>query len=94
MSLPGVTRPAAETEQQMVKGIGLTSATTLVMGSMIGSGVFIVSADIARLTDSPALLIGAWVVTGFMTVGGVNQGFVGNSGGFETLVVPGADAVR
>jgi APA family basic amino acid/polyamine antiporter len=60
--------PARDTDQQMVKGIGLTSATTLVMGSMIGSGVFIVAADIARLTDSPALLIGAWVVTGFMTI--------------------------
>ena len=61
-----VNRP--DSDQQMVKGIGLTSATTLVMGSMIGSGVFIVAADIARLTDSPALLIGAWVVTGFMTI--------------------------
>jgi APA family basic amino acid/polyamine antiporter len=53
-----------------VKGINLTSATTLVIGSMIGSGIFIVSADIARLVDSPALLILAWVVTGFMTVVG------------------------
>ena len=52
----------------MVKGLGLTSATMLVMGSMIGSGIFIVSADIAREVDSPALLIGAWVVTGLMTV--------------------------
>lgn len=53
-----------------VKGLGLTSATTLVMGSMIGSGIFIVSADIARTVDSPALLIGAWVITGFMTIVG------------------------
>jgi basic amino acid/polyamine antiporter, APA family len=59
-----------EQDQQLVKGIGLTSATTLVMGSMIGSGIFIVSADIARLTDSPALLIGAWLVTGFLTIVG------------------------
>jgi APA family basic amino acid/polyamine antiporter len=55
-------------DQELVKGLGLTSATTLVMGSMIGSGIFIVSADIARLTNSPALLILAWVVTGFMTI--------------------------
>jgi APA family basic amino acid/polyamine antiporter len=48
--------------------LGLTSATMLVMGSMIGSGIFIVSAEIAREVDSPALLIGAWVVTGFMTI--------------------------
>jgi len=55
-------------EQEFVKGLGLTSATTLVMGSMIGSGVFIVAADIARIVDSPALLIAAWLVTGFMTI--------------------------
>lgn len=53
---------------EMIRGLGLTSATALVMGSMIGSGVFIVAADIARLTDSPALLIGAWLLTGFMTI--------------------------
>ena len=59
---------AASQDQELVKGLGLTSATTLVMGSMIGSGIFIVSADIARLVDSPALLIAAWLVTGVMTV--------------------------
>ena len=52
----------------LVKGLGLTSATMLVMGSMIGSGIFIVSAEIAREVDSPALLIGAWAVAGFMTI--------------------------
>ncbi|HEY7403708.1 MAG TPA: amino acid permease [Candidatus Angelobacter sp.] len=55
---------------QLVQGLGLTSATTLVMGSMIGSGIFIVSAEIAREVNSPALLIGAWLVTGFMTIVG------------------------
>jgi len=52
----------------LVKGLGLTSATMLVMGSMIGSGIFIVSAEIGREVDSPALLIGAWAVAGFMTI--------------------------
>jgi APA family basic amino acid/polyamine antiporter len=52
----------------LVKGLGLTSATMLVIGSMIGSGIFIVSAEIAREVDSPALLIGAWAVAGFMTI--------------------------
>ena len=42
----------------------------LVMGSMIGSGIFIVSADISRKVDSPALLLGAWLVTGFLTITG------------------------
>src|SRR5438874_1520400 len=64
------TTVAAKADQELVKGLGLTSATTLVMGSMIGSGIFIVSADISRLVDSPALLIAAWLVTGFMTITG------------------------
>src|SRR5436305_1915669 len=55
---------------ELVKGLGLTSATTLVMGSMIGSGIFIVSAEISREVNSPALLLGAWLVTGFMTIVG------------------------
>src|ERR1700760_1915314 len=53
---------------ELVKGLGLTSATTLVMGSMIGSGVYIVAAEISREVQSPALLIGAWLVTGFLTI--------------------------
>jgi APA family basic amino acid/polyamine antiporter len=61
---------AASAAPELVKALGLTSATTLVMGSMIGSGVFIVSAEIAREVNSPALLIGAWLVTGFMTIVG------------------------
>ncbi len=56
------------TDREFVKGLGLTSATMLVMGSMIGSGIFLVSADIARQVNSPALLIGAWLVTGFLTI--------------------------
>jgi len=64
------TPSAVSSEGEFVKGLGLTSATTLVMGSMIGSGIFIVSAEIARLVDSPALLLAAWVVTGFMTITG------------------------
>src|SRR5580693_10153800 len=57
-------------DQELVKGLGLTSATMLVMGSMIGSGIFIVSAEISREVNSPALLIAAWLVTGFMTIVG------------------------
>jgi basic amino acid/polyamine antiporter, APA family len=55
-------------DSELIQGLGLTSATMLVMGSMIGSGIFIVSAEIGREVDSPALLIAAWVVTGFMTI--------------------------
>ena len=62
--------PQASSRPELVKGLGLTSATTLVMGSMIGSGIFIVSAEISREVNSPALLIGAWLVTGFLTIVG------------------------
>ena len=58
----------SQQDKELVQGLGLTSATMLVMGSMIGSGIFIVSAEIAREVNSPALLIGAWLVTGFMTI--------------------------
>ena len=71
MSSPEPARQDSITQDAgFVRGLGLTSATTLVMGSMIGSGIFIVSADIARTVDSPALLIGAWMITGFMTIVG------------------------
>jgi APA family basic amino acid/polyamine antiporter len=70
MSSQAHAQTVPQQEQELVKGLGLTSATTLVMGSMIGSGIFIVSADIARLVDSPGLLILAWAVTGFLTITG------------------------
>src|ERR1700731_4612025 len=60
----------SQQDQEFVKALGLTSSTMLVMGSMIGSGIFIVSAEISREVNSPALLIGAWLVTGFMTIVG------------------------
>jgi basic amino acid/polyamine antiporter, APA family len=52
----------------MAQSLGLFSATTLVVGSMIGSGIFLVDCDIARGTDSPALYLAAWVVTAVMTI--------------------------
>jgi APA family basic amino acid/polyamine antiporter len=52
----------------LVKGLGLTDATTLVMGSMIGSGIFIVAADISRQVDSPGLLIMVWLVGALLTI--------------------------
>jgi len=55
-------------DTELVKGLGLTSATMLVMGSMIGSAIFIVPAEISREVNSPALLILAYLVTGFLTI--------------------------
>ena len=51
---------------RFVQGMGLFSATAIVMGSMIGSGIFIVPAEMSRVLGSPALLIAAWLVTAAM----------------------------
>ena len=50
------------------KSLGFIDSTALVAGSMIGSGIFIVSADIARNVGSPGWLLVVWVVTGLMTI--------------------------
>jgi APA family basic amino acid/polyamine antiporter len=50
------------------KRLGLLDSTTIVMGSMIGSGIFIVSADIARQVQSPGLMMMTWVITAFLTI--------------------------
>lgn len=55
-------------QTELKKGLGLFDATTIVMGSMIGSGIFIVSADMARIIGSSGWLIVAWVLTGIITL--------------------------
>ncbi|MGE5488646.1 MAG: APC family permease [bacterium] len=62
------TTPEEVTAPGLVKGLGLLDATTLVIGSMIGSGIFIVAADIARQVQSPGLLILTWVITAALTM--------------------------
>ena len=51
-----------------VKALSLTDATMLVAGSMIGSGIFIVSADISRTVGSPLWLMLAWLAAGVITM--------------------------
>ena len=51
-----------------VRGLGLLDATMIVAGSMIGSGIFIVSADIARQTGAPGWLLVVWIITGLLTI--------------------------
>ncbi len=55
-------------EQKFVRGLGLLDSTMLVAGSMIGSGIFIVSSIIARQVGSPGWLLVVWVVTGLLTL--------------------------
>jgi APA family basic amino acid/polyamine antiporter len=52
------------------KALTLLDSSMLIMGSMIGSGIFIVSAGMARDLQSPGLLLLAWLVTGLITVFG------------------------
>src|SRR3982751_4085613 len=59
---------ATPAQSGLVKGLGLIDSTTLVMGSMIGSGVFIVAADISRQVQSPGLLMMTWFVTAALTL--------------------------
>ena len=56
------------TQPGLVQRLGLLDSTTIVMGSMIGSGVFIVSADIARQVGSPVLLMATWAATAVLTM--------------------------
>jgi len=53
---------------ELNRSLGLFDATTIVMGSMIGSGVFIVAADIGRQVQSPGLLLLSWAVTALLTL--------------------------
>lgn len=57
-----------ENAKQFKRELNLLDATLLVVGSMVGSGIFIVSADIARHTGSAGWLILVWIIGGFMTL--------------------------
>jgi APA family basic amino acid/polyamine antiporter len=59
---------APASTQKFVRGLGLLDSTMLVAGSMIGSGIFIVSADIGRLVGSAGWLLVVWAVTGVLTI--------------------------
>ena len=59
-----------ENSKALVRGLGPLDATTIVIGSMIGSGIFITSAESARLVGSPGWLVMAWVLAGVMTICG------------------------
>src|SRR6185437_6292153 len=54
----------------LVRALGPIDATMIVMGSMIGSGIFITSAESARLVGAPGWLLLAWFVAGLMTMTG------------------------
>ncbi|HTX36963.1 MAG TPA: amino acid permease [Bryobacteraceae bacterium] len=59
---------AVPQESGFVRGLNLFDATMVVIGVMIGSGIFIVTADMSRLINSPGWMLMAWVLTGLLTV--------------------------
>src|SRR5215471_17988463 len=61
-------RGSSDTSSGFVRGLGLLDSTMIVAGSMIGSGIFIVSADITRNVGSAGWLLMAWIVTGLLTI--------------------------
>ena len=64
-------QPAVVVEDKstgFIRGLGLLDSTMIVAGSMIGSGIFIVSADIARHVGSAGGLILTWMITGLLTI--------------------------
>ncbi len=62
--------PDSNPPSDFVRAITRVDATALVVGSMIGSGIFIVSADIARQVESPGLLLLVWLLAGVVTLMG------------------------
>jgi len=67
-STPAIPSAGATSEHGFVRAIGLFDGTMIVVGSMIGSGIFIVASDIAQQTGSPGGLLLTWVLTGLLTI--------------------------
>ena len=72
--------------QELKKELSLTDASMIVIGSMIGSGIFIVSADVTRNLGSPGYLLLTWIITGVITLisalsYGELAGMIPNAGG-------------
>ncbi len=63
-----LTTSATTLDTEFTRGLGLYDSTMVVIGSMIGSGIFIVSADMARTIGSPGWLLVAWLLTGALTI--------------------------
>ena len=60
----------AARKQHLERGFGLADATMIVVGSMIGSGIFLASAESTRLVGAPGWLLAAWALAGLLTITG------------------------
>src|SRR5436305_11010240 len=64
------TEVANDSQKHLERGLGLLDATMIVVGSMIGSGIFITSAESSRLVGAPGWLLAAWALAGVLTITG------------------------
>src|SRR5579872_4478805 len=62
------TTNAAGQQHGLQRSLGLFDSTMIVAGSMIGSGIFIVSAEMARQVGSAGWLLASWIITGLLTI--------------------------
>src|SRR6185369_17255859 len=65
-----MTTHEVENNKSLVRGLSLLDGVTIVVGSMIGSGIFLVSAESSRLVGAPGWLMVAWTLAGLMTITG------------------------
>src|SRR2546423_10670299 len=65
-----MTNQKGDQEGKLVRGLSLVDATMIVIGSMIGSGIFITSAEPAKTIGSPGWLLAAWALAGVLTITG------------------------
>lgn len=68
MTEPAAAPDDAALEKEFTRGLGLFDSTMVVAGSMVGSGIFIVPASMARDIGSPGWLLVAWLITGALTI--------------------------
>ena len=66
----GEARAAEPQQAQLVRGLGAADATLLIVGSVIGSGIFFAPSIMAGYLQSPGLLLGLWIVGGLLTLAG------------------------
>src|SRR5215469_1096612 len=60
--------PTLKSDHGFVRGLNLFDSVMITIGVMIGSGIFIVSADMARMINNPGWMLMAWVITGVLTM--------------------------
>src|SRR6478736_3297479 len=70
MTAAGTDTATTQERGHLVRGLGQLDATMIVIGSMIGSGIFITSAESARLIGAPGWLLLAWALAGVLTITG------------------------